>query len=113
MTQLILNMLYIAIFIACFELSGFIHTTEDLINKKRHILGKPGNFSWGYPLGCNVCQCFWCEIAYVLICGQVTLFTIMCCILFAISQRVFISLIQLVLDTLETLFIKLNEFINQ
>lgn len=105
-------MFCIAIFIACFELSGFIHTTEDIINNKRKTLGKMGKFSWGYPLGCNVCQCFWCEVACVLICGPVNLLTLTCCILFAISQRVFISAIQLVLDTLETFFIKVNEHIN-
>lgn len=105
-------MLYIAVFIACFELSGFMNTTESIINKKRRMLGKKGVFSWGYPFGCNVCQCFWCEITCVLICGPINLFSLMCCILFAISQRVFISAIQLVLDTLETLFIKINEHIN-
>lgn len=105
-------MLCIAVFIACFELSGFMRTTEDIINNRRRMRNKIGRFSWGYPLGCNVCQCFWCEVACVLICGPVNLFTLMMCIVFAISQRVFISIIQLVLDTLETLFIKINEYIN-
>lgn len=110
--NLIINMLCIAIFIACFDISGFIHTTEMIINDKRRMHGKLGKFSWGYPLGCNVCQCFWCELACVLICGPINLITITACILLAISQPVFISLIRLVLETLETLFIKINENIN-
>lgn len=112
MNELIINMLCIAVFIACFDISKFIVTTEEIINKKRKSHGKLGSFTWGYPLGCNVCQCFWCEIAYVIISGHIDLITITLCILLAISQRVIIALIQLILDTFETLFIKINEKIN-
>lgn len=112
MTELLINMLCIAIFIACFEISGFMMTTEDIINKKMKMLGKPGHFSWGYPLGCNVCQCFWCELIYIIICGEFSLVTAAICIMLAVSQRAFIAAIQLIIDTLETVFIKINEKIN-
>lgn len=110
--EIIINMICIWIFIACFEISGFMSTTEMIINEKRKMHGKKGVFRWGYPLGCNVCQCFWCEIIWVLISGPVNLITVTACILLAVSQPVIISLIRLILDTLETIFIKINTFIN-
>lgn len=111
-TELIINMLCIAIFIACFEISGFIQTTEDIINRKLKMNGRLGRFSWGYPLGCNLCQCFWCEIIYVIICGKLSLITATACILLAVSQRAIIAAIQLVIDTFETVFIKINNTLN-
>ena len=112
MTTFIINMICIAVFIACFEISGFIRTTEEIINRKLKMAGKLGHFSWGYPLGCNVCQCFWCEIIYVLICCKLSIMTAAACILLAVSQRAIIAAIQLVIDTLETIFIKINNKLN-
>lgn len=119
MTTPYIDLLFIALFMAGFNYSGFINTTEDWINDARHKRGKLGTFSWKYPIGCEVCRMFWVGIIYLIVVlfacpnGWAETYNIFALlaynILLSVAQGPITALLRLVLESLEALFVKLTK----
>lgn len=105
--MLYVKLLIITAFVVGVFYSGFPYEFEEIISKRL----KFGRFKLPKPFGCQLCMSFWLNIIYILCTGNVTLFNILACLLFALSTTAIENAYRLVFSVLETFFVWLNELL--
>ena len=95
-----INLLYIAIIITVItDMSDFPITIKKLL---RLIASKGENSNTNYRLhlvDCSFCQIFWCCMIYLLIVGELSLFTIAISLLMALLPDLISGTINLIKDS--------------
>lgn len=103
------NLIYITLIIVGIYYSGFPFEIEDIINK--HV--KIGKFKLPKPFSCQLCMTWWTTLIYIIVTHNFSLENIFICIILALSTNAVESAYRLVLDTIETIIIKIDEYLNQ
>ena len=101
--NIFLNLLFINIFVVLVHEAGFFETIDTMISARYKFHHLP------YIFLCALCQVNWLTFLYLIITGNVTLFTIMLCPLNGLLTRVTQPLYRLV----ENIMLKLIELINK
>lgn len=101
-----LNLLFINLFVVLVHEAGFFETIDTMINERYKFYHLP------YIFMCALCQVNWLSFLYLLITGNITLFTIMLCPLNGLLTRVTQPLYKLIENILLKLISKINEWLN-
>lgn len=102
---MILNLLWINILITLIFLSGFIGSVDDWIQKKFKFHHLPKPFS------CNLCSVVWASVIYVLVTGNLSIFTLMLCVLNGHLTEITAPLITLIKNILHKLIEVIDKLI--
>lgn len=105
---MITDLICIAFIITGIFYSGFPYEFEEAVSKRL----KFGRFRIPKPFGCQLCLTWWTSLAYVIATGNATLPNILLCLALALSTNAIESLYRLVFDTIETILVKVNEYLN-
>ena len=91
---MILNLLWINLLITLIFLSGFVDSVDAFVYQhfKPYHLGK--------PFSCNLCSVVWASVIYVLIIRELSLFTLMLCVLNGHLTEITAPLITLIKNAL-------------
>lgn len=112
MNMVIINLLYIAIIITIItDMSDFPNTIKKVL---RLIVSKGENSNTNYRLhlvDCSFCQIFWCCMIYLLIVGELSLFTVAISLLIALLPELISGTINLVKDSVIFIIQKLNSLL--
>ena len=97
------NLLLINIIMTLIHESGFIENVDDWISDKYKFYHLP------YPVRCLLCSTNWISIFYVIITGQLSLLTLMLCLLNAHLTQITQPLFRFVMNAL----LKVVELLNR
>lgn len=100
---MIIDLLLINAIVSMIFLSGFVDSIDEAIYKRF----KP--YHLPRPFSCALCMTTWCCIIWLLINGNLTLFTLMLSLLSATLTSVTMPLI----TTIENILLKIIELINR
>lgn len=100
------NLLLINIIMTLIHESGFIENVDDWISDKYKFHHLP------YPVRCLLCSVNWLSIFYVLITGNLSLFTLFLCLLNAHLTEVVRPLFRFVMNVLLKIVELLNKLID-
>lgn len=103
-----IDLLLIAAILTGIFYSGFPYEFEEIVSKRLKI----GKFKLPKPFGCPLCLTWWTCLIYIICTGNLTLFNVLACLLFALSTPVINSVYGLVFTTAENFISWLNERIN-
>lgn len=101
--NIFLNLLFINIFVVLVHEAGFFETIDTMISARYKFHHLP------YIFLCALCQTFWLSIIYIIITGQITLWTIALCLLNAHMTKITQPLYRLI----ENILLKVIELINK
>ena len=101
--NIFLNLLFINIFVVLVHEAGFFVSLDDWINSKYKFHHLP------YIFLCALCQTFWLSLLYVIITGQIALWTIALCVINAHMTKVTQPLYRLI----ENILLKVIYLINK
>ena len=87
--------------------SGFPYEFEEIVSKRL----KVGKFKLPKPFSCPLCMTWWTTLAYIIITGNLSLFNILVCLLFALSTGWIDSLYRLIFSVIETFIVWLTEIL--
>lgn len=99
---MILQLLVISAIVALVYMSGFWDSVDEYINKKFKFYHLP------HILECTLCQTFWLSLLYIIITGNVSIVTIMLCLVNAHLNMVVIAIFR----TIFNFILKLIDSIN-
>lgn len=102
----LLNLLFINLFVVLVHEAGFFEHLDDWVNSKFKFRHLP------YIFLCALCQVNWLTFLYLIITGNVTLFTIMLCPLNGLLTRVTQPLYRLFENILLKVIYLLNKWLN-
>ena len=83
--------------------SGFFLSLDEWVNKKWKFYHLP------HIMMCGCCQAFWLSVLFIIITGNVTLFTLMLCFLNCHLTKITIPLGRMI----ENMILKVIEFVNR
>ena len=106
------NLIYITLIVVGVFYSGFPAEIESMINSYLKRKGSVGTFRIPKPFGCQLCMTFWCTLIYTIVIGRFSLANTAVCLGFALSTTAVEYAIRLILETVETLLVKIGEYIN-
>lgn len=106
------NLIYITLIVVGVFYSGFPMEIESIVNDFLKKKGSVGKFRIPKPFGCQLCMTFWCTLIYTIVIGRFSLANTAICLGFALSTTAVEYGIRLVLETVETLLVRINEYIN-
>lgn len=86
--------------------SGFIEKIDEMINARWKFYHLP------YPVKCLLCGTNWISIFYIIITGQLSLLTLMLCLLNAHLTKITQPLFRLLENVALLIIAKLNEWID-
>ena len=72
---MLINLLYISLIVALVFESGFWESMDDYVNEKFKFHHLP------HLLMCQLCQCWWLSLLYVIISGNLSLLAITLCLI--------------------------------
>lgn len=101
--NLILNLLFINIFVSLVHEAGFFETLDGMINERYKLRHLP------YIFLCALCQTFWLSLLYIIIAGPFNLFTITLCLINAHLTKITLPLYRMI----ENILLKVIELINK
>ena len=104
MTTLI-NLLLINLIMTLIHESGFIEYIDDWISNKYKFYHLP------YPIRCLLCGTNWVSIFYIIITGQLSLLTLMLCLLNAHLTQFIQPLFRLIMNALLKVIELLNKWL--
>lgn len=100
--MILLNLLFINLFVCLVHEAGFFETIDTMISERYKFHHLP------YIFMCGLCQVNWLSFLYILITGNISIFTIMLCPLNGLLTRVVQPLYRFV----ENLLLKIIECLN-
>lgn len=106
MLNLIINLLYINIFVCLVHEAGFFTYLDEWINDKFPFHHLP------YIILCALCQTWWLSLLYIIICGPFNLMTIALCLINAHMTKIITPLYRLVENIMLKLLNLFNEWLN-
>lgn len=89
---MILQLLVISSIVALVYMSGFWNSLDEYINEKFKFYHLP------HILECTLCQTFWLSLLYIIITGNLSIITIMLCLVNAHLNVVVIAIFRTVLN---------------
>lgn len=89
---MILQLLVISSIVALVYMSGFWDSLDEYINEKFKFYHLP------HILECTLCQTFWLSLLYIIITGNLSIITIMLCLVNAHLNVVVIAIFRTVLN---------------
>lgn len=101
--NILLNLLLINIFVVLVHEAGFFESLDDWISTKYKFHHLP------YIFLCALCQTFWLSLLYIIITGQIALWTIALCVINAHMTKVTQPLYRLI----ENILLKVIYLINK
>lgn len=106
---MILNLWLISLIVALIFRSGFPFEIDDMIARSKalrfhHLPSK--------PFLCALCCCFWVEVIYLLIAGQMSLFGLFMALVFAVLEDIYPNVIAVVETALNSLLAALINLFN-
>lgn len=89
---MILQLLVISSIVALVYMSGFWDSLDEYINEKFKFYHLP------HILECTLCQTFWLSLLYIIITGNLSIITIMLCLVNAHLNVVVIAIFRTILN---------------
>lgn len=102
-TTTILPLLIINLFVVLVHEAGFFETIDTMINAKWKFYHLP------YVFLCALCQVFWLSLLFIILTGQIHLWTILACLINAHLTKITAPLYRL----LENIVLKVIELLNK
>lgn len=106
MLNTIINLLLINLIMTLVHESGFIEKMDEWVNRKWKFYHLP------YPVLCLLCGVNWLSIFYVIITGQLSLLTLMLCLLNAHLTQITQPLFRFVMNAMMKVVELLNRLID-
>lgn len=103
MFSIIIDLLLICLFVTLIYRSGFWDNLDDYISRKVQFYHLP------YILTCSLCQTWWLSLLYIIVTGNLSILTLVLCIINAHLSKVMIPLTK----TIENILMKIIELINR
>lgn len=97
------SLIIINLFVVLTHETGFFETIDTMINERYKFHHLP------YIFLCATCQVWWLSLLFVIITGQIHLWTILACIISAEMTKITIPLVRLI----ENLMMKVIELLNK
>lgn len=111
-TELIKDIILISFIVTGVFYSGFPMEIEATINRVMKKSGRIGTFVLPKPFSCALCTTFWISLIWTLCVYGFSLTNVLLCLLAGLSTTVLDNLYALVLDTSNTVLIRINEILN-